>query len=127
MPIARQNNLRATKDYTLTFSDCEGRQGATNQTNSGLISLFYKKYFSTLSRLEIITIEVEINSILDINTFRDIVKIDNEFYILIELKNVKYDSNMCEGVFVKLDYIRSTDDFYTNYNPVGALQILNIV
>jgi len=127
MPIARQNNLRATKDYTLTFSDCEGRQGATNQTNSGLISLFYKKYFSTLSRLEIITIEVEINSILNINTFRDIVKIDNEFYILIELKNVKYDSNMCEGVFVKLDYIRSTDDFYTNYNPVGALQILNIV
>ena len=127
MPIARQNNLRANKDYTLTFSDCEGRSGATNQTNSGLVSLFYSQYFSILSRLEMLTIQVEINSILDIDTFRDIVKIDNEFYILIELKNVSYNTNMCDGVFVKYDYIRSTDSsYYTNYNPVGALQILNI-
>lgn len=127
MPIGRQNNLRTAKDYTLTFSDATGRSGAANQTNEGLISLFYKQYFSILSRLEILKIKVEINSIFDIDTFRNIVKINDEFYILIELNNVSYNSNFCDGTFVKIDYIRNDDDFYTNFNPVGALQILNII
>ena len=126
MPVVRQNNLRTYKDYTLTFSDANARSGATSQTNKGLVSLFYKQYFSILSRLEVLTIDVEINNIFDIETYRNIYKINNEFYILIGVKNVSYTTNMCEGVFVKYDYIRNTDDFYTNNNPVSALQILNI-
>jgi len=126
MPIARQNNLRTYKDYTLTFSDCEGRTGATTQTNEGLISLFYKRYFSILSRLEMLTMTIEISNVIDINTFRSVYRIENENYILIELKKVVYDSNLCEGVFVRLDYIWSTDDLYHNHNPSGVLQILNI-
>ena len=73
-----------------------------------------------------LTMTIEISNVIDINTFRIVYRIENENYILIELKKVVYDSNLCEGVFVKLDYIWSTDDLYHNHNPSGVLQILNI-
>ena len=128
MPIARQNNLRGYRPYTLTFSDAEGRTGGNSETHRGLISIFYNQYFSILSRLEILTLEVEIENILDPETYRNVYKIDGEFYILIELKKVNYNTTFCEGVFAKYDLIREDDsDFYENFNPPGALQILNII
>lgn len=126
MPIVRQNNLRTYKDYTLTFSDCTARANANNQTNLGLVSLFYKQYFSILSRLEVLEIDIEIDNIFNIDTYRIIYRLNKEFYILVGLKNVSYKTRRCVGQFVKYDYIKSTDDFYTNNNPVSALQILNI-
>lgn len=128
MPIARQNNLRGYRPYTLTFSDAEGRTGGNSETHRGLISIFYNQYFSILSRLEILTLEVEIENILDPETYRNVYKIDGEFYILIELKKVNYNTTFCEGVFAKYDLIREDDSgFYENFNPTGALQILNII
>ena len=127
MPVARQNLYRSLKQYTLTFSDNGQRLGSNSGTGKGLISLFYKRYFSMLSRLEILTMTVEVSNVVDPETFTSIYKIEGDNYILIELKKVVYDSNLAEGVFVKLDFIRDTDDsFYTNFNPPSALQILNI-
>lgn len=127
LPLARQNNLRKYKNYTLTFSDAFARSSVFNGINKGLISIFYSHYFSILSRLEILTIDISVDNILDIETYRNVYIIENEYYILIELKNVKHNSTYCKGVFVKYDMIRNTDSsFYDNHNPEGALQILNI-
>lgn len=127
MPLLRQNNLRRYKDYTLTFSDCDSRAYTLTQINKGLVSTFYKKYFSILSRLELLKIEIVVDNIFDINTYRNAYKIDGELYFLIELKKVQHNTKLCEGIFVKHDYIRNTDDFYSHENPSSALQILNII
>ena len=126
MPICRQNNLRTSKDYTLTFSDCEARRGAVSQNNKGLLSLFYNQYFAMISRLEVVKIPVKISDPFHPETFREVVEINGEFYILIQLNNVSYKTEFCDGVFVKLNYVRNTDDFFTFHNPSGALQILDI-
>lgn len=122
--LAQSNNKFINMSWSLSFNDVAYRQAAVDYVSSGLVSIFYTKWLSSMKRFELLQLKCNLKNITARTVFSSVYQFEGQNYLLNNISDFNLDTpELCEVEFWKVSPEYAADDFIQHNAVVPNLSV----